>query len=293
MGKASADTEVVAGHTVRTAVEDLLPIHYWQWESFLNTALKGARSFEQSSLVMVENMRYVRKIAVIMGQYELRHLLNFMALCVADELSAFFPESHTRSSQAVRLPYRDRSLPTRPQLCLRLAERTCPVGVEALLLQAVAGTNVREDLVRERFSFAASLIERRHRRHLLNFMALCVADELSAFFPERHARSSQAVRLPYRDRSLPTRPQLCLRFAERTCPVGVEALLLQAVAGTNVREDLVREALPSRFTLMIRCICLTQFSWWIPQFIDTLASHAKRLSWLGTQKASELESLVR
>ncbi|KAL3192308.1 hypothetical protein MRX96_059127 [Rhipicephalus microplus] len=68
---ASADTEVVAGHTVRTAVKDLLPIHYWQWESFLNTALKGARSFEQSSLVMVENMRYVRKIAVIMGQYEL------------------------------------------------------------------------------------------------------------------------------------------------------------------------------------------------------------------------------
>ncbi|KAL3254228.1 hypothetical protein MRX96_054281 [Rhipicephalus microplus] len=84
-------------------------------------------------------------------------------------------------------------------------------------------------------------MERRQGRHLLNFMALCVADELSAFFPERHARSSQAVRLPYRDRSLPTRPQLCLRLAERTCPLGVEALLLQAVAGTNVREDLVRE----------------------------------------------------
>ncbi|KAL1441901.1 hypothetical protein MTO96_008217 [Rhipicephalus appendiculatus] len=184
IAKACADTEVVAGHPVRTAVKDLLPIHYWQWERFLNVALKGAHSFDQSSLVMVENMRYLRKIAVLMGQYE--------------------------------------------------------------------------------------------PRHVLNFMALCVADELSVFFPERHARSSQAVRLPYRDRSLPTRPQLCLRFAERTCPVGVEALLLQAVAGTNVREDLVKE-----------------FSWWIPQFTGTLASHAKRLSWLGPQKATELENLIK
>ncbi|XP_075529903.1 uncharacterized protein LOC142563236 [Dermacentor variabilis] len=155
----------------------------WDWESFLDTVLRGARIFDQNSLVMVENMRYLREMAVLIGQYE---------------------------------PW-----------------------------------------------------------HVLNFMALCVADELSVFFPERHARSTNTARLPYRDRSLPTRPQLCLRFAERTCPIGVEALLLQAIAGTNVREDLVRE-----------------FSWWIPQFRDTLASYAKRLSWLGYKMASELESIV-
>lgn len=75
-------------------------------------------------------------------------------------------------------------------------------------------------------------------------MALCAADQLSVFFPERHSRASNTARLPYRDRSLPSRPQMCLRFAERICPVGVEALLLQAVAGTSVREDLVREVRP-------------------------------------------------
>ncbi|XP_077492372.1 uncharacterized protein LOC144103559 [Amblyomma americanum] len=111
--------------------------------------------------------------------------------------------------------------------------------------------------------------------HILNFMALCVADELSAFFTERHSRASHAARLPYRDRSLPSRPQLCLRFAERICPLGVEALLLQAVAGTSVREDLVKE-----------------FSWWIPQFKDTVASYARRLVWLGLSKATELEAVI-
>ncbi|XP_070384249.1 uncharacterized protein [Dermacentor albipictus] len=183
IGRASASTEVVTRQPVRAVVKHLPPIHHWDWEIFLHTVMRGARIFDQNSTVMVENMRYLREMAVLIGQYE---------------------------------PW-----------------------------------------------------------HVLNFMALCVADELSVFFPERHARSTNTARLPYRDRSLPTKPQLCLRFAERTCPIGVEALLLQAIAGTNVREDLVRE-----------------FAWWIPEFRDTLASYAKRLSWLGSKTASELESVI-
>lgn len=82
----------------------------------------------------------------------------------------------------------------------------------------------------------------RHRRHLLNFVGLSIADSHVTFLSDKYTKLKDFAYVPYHDTSLPLREQLCLRFAERICPMGVEALLLQALTRSSVREDLIKEA---------------------------------------------------
>ncbi|KAG0419771.1 hypothetical protein HPB47_003893 [Ixodes persulcatus] len=121
----------------------------WNWLRALNALFGNITTFSDQSSVTMSDREYFAELARVLDQYEPRHLLNFVGLSIADSHVTFLSDKYTKVKDFAYMSYHDTSLPLREQLCLRFAERICPMGVEALLLQALTRSSVREDLIKE------------------------------------------------------------------------------------------------------------------------------------------------
>ncbi|KAM7300246.1 hypothetical protein ISCGN_020810 [Ixodes scapularis] len=130
-------------------VKDLPKFNHWSWLRALNALFGNITTFSDQSSVTMSDREYFAELARVLDQYEPRHLLNFVGLSIADSHVTFLSDKYTKLKDFAYVPHHDSSLPLREQLCLRFAERICPMGVEALLLQALTRSSVREDLIKE------------------------------------------------------------------------------------------------------------------------------------------------
>ncbi|XP_064490185.1 uncharacterized protein LOC135401612 [Ornithodoros turicata] len=131
-------------------LKDLPAGNHWDWQRTLNAIFANVTTFTDYSPVLVDSPDYFNDLAQLIDQYQVRHLLNYLGLCIASQYRLFFSDRYSSDASLPGASYLNNVTTRREQLCLRHAERVCPAGVDALLLQSfAAGSFTRKELIEE------------------------------------------------------------------------------------------------------------------------------------------------